>query len=60
MRKRVGSLHRPPPRGVVDALVQAGLTRQTAASMEQWKALEVLELLAIPAHLIIRRGDEAC
>ena len=39
------AVHRPPADDVVDALVRAGVSRQTALAMERHKAEETLELL---------------
>jgi hypothetical protein len=57
MREKSGPLHQPLPPLLVDALVRAGVSHETAASMERWKAQEILELLSVPRHLIVRRGD---
>lgn len=38
-------IHQPPPDAVVEELVKAGLSTDTAQSMERWKAVEILELL---------------
>jgi hypothetical protein len=40
-----GNIHKPPPQTVIAELVRAGLSPETAAAMERWKAQEVLELL---------------
>jgi hypothetical protein len=39
------SEHQPPPPTIVEALIRAGISAQTVAAMEGWKAREVLDLL---------------
>lgn len=38
-------VRRPPADGMVDALVRAGVSRQTALAMQRHKAEEILDLL---------------
>ena len=51
--------HRPPPAALVSALVDAGLSLETALAMDAVKAAEVLELLALAStrsDAALRRG----
>jgi hypothetical protein len=54
---RSGVMHEPPSDPLVMALVQAGVSRNTALAMEQAKAVEVLDLLRSeqPRHQLRER-----
>ena len=56
------AVHQPPADDVVDALVRAGVSRQTALAMERHKAEETLELLNPlrgMAHGMLAEGGRA-